>query len=266
MIKQLWKYCFLALLVLPLSIQCSKTETPGASGLKLSITFNNIPFNETLETSWGFSCVIEGLKKTILFDTGGSGDILLANMEKMGIDPKQIDIVALSHYHGDHTNGLRKFLEQNPKVTVYMPQSFPDTFQLAVEKTGAQVKTVTGPCILIEGLHSTGEMGQEIIEQSLVLETAKGPVVITGCAHPGIDNIVDKSRRILEKDAYLVLGGFHLGQTPEAEIQQIIGNFKNMGVEKVAPTHCTGDKAIEMFRQAWGDMSVEAGCGAVIEL
>jgi len=236
------------------------------SALRLTVVFNNEPYMQGLETSWGFACVIEGLTQTILFDTGGDGQILLANMKKLGIDPGIIELVGLSHFHGDHTNGLENFLETNPAVTVCMPQSFPDSFQRGVKNLGAVVKTISGPELLFDGVYTTGEMGQAIIEQSFILDTPRGLVVVNGCSHPGIDRIVRKAKQICNKDIYLVLGGFHLGQASEERIQEIIRTFKELGVKKVGATHCTGDKAIELFRRAWGDDYVDCGCGAVIEL
>jgi len=238
----------------------------AASALRLTVVFNNEPCKKALQTAWGFACVIEGLKQTILFDTGGNGDILLANMKKLGVDPGIVELVVLSHFHGDHTNGLENFLQQNPAVTVCMPKSFPDSFQQRVKGQGAVIKTVSGPELLFDGVYSTGEMGQAIIEQSLILDTSLGLVVVNGCSHPGIDNIVKKAKQIGGKEIYLVLGGFHLGQASDGKIREIIRTFKELGVKKVGPTHCTGDRAAVLFRQAWGDDFVDCGCGAVIEL
>ena len=162
--------------------------------------------------------------------------------------------------------GLENFLLQNPAVTVCMPQSFPDSFQQSVKDQGAVVKTVSKPERIFSGVYSTGEMGQAIIEQSFILDTPKGLVVVNGCSHPGIDRIVKKAGEICNKEIYLVLGGFHLGQASEERIQEIIRTLKELGVKKVGATHCTGDKAMELFRQAWGDDYVDCGCGAVIDL
>ena len=230
------------------------------------MVFNNEPYKQELETSWGFACVIEGLSQTILFDTGGDGKILLANMQKLGIDPGTVELVPLSHFHGDHTNGLENFLEINPAVTVCMPQSFPDSFQQRVKGQGAVVKTVSSPELLFDCVYTTGEMGQAIIEQSLILDTPRGLVVVNGCSHPGIDRIAGKAKEVCNKEIYMVLGGFHLGQASEKRIQEIIRTLKDLGVKKVGATHCTGDKAMELFRRAWGDDYVDCGCGAVIEL
>ena len=108
--------CFLIVLLFPLL----------ATGQKETITVicDNYPYKEGLNTSWGFSCLIKGLEKTILFDTGVSGTILLANMTKLGIHPEDIDLVVLSHDHDDHVGGLPGFLEKYHDVTVYFPNTF----------------------------------------------------------------------------------------------------------------------------------------------
>ena len=255
-----------ALFLLLVMADFSASGPTEPSTLKLTIVFNNVPYNQRLETSWGFACVIEGLEKNVLFDTGGNGRILLSNMKILDIDPAIIDLVVLSHFHGDHTNGLESVLQQNPEVAVYMPESFPDSFQASVGSLGADVIPVGGPLKIFDIVHTTGEMGSSIIEQSLIVDTSKGLVVITGCAHPGIVGIVRKAGQLLDKEIYLVIGGFHLNQMTAEQVRGIIREFKELGVRKVGATHCTGDQAIALFRQTWGDDYVESGCGAVIEL
>ena len=110
----------------------------------------------------------------------------------------------------------------------------------------------------------TGEMGVQIPEQALILDTSHGIVVITGCAHPGIVDIVKKAKELMNKDIELVFGGFHLGGTPEARVREIIGRFREMGVKRVGATHCTGDEAIQMFRDEYGENFVEMGVGRKI--
>jgi 7,8-dihydropterin-6-yl-methyl-4-(beta-D-ribofuranosyl)aminobenzene 5'-phosphate synthase len=234
--------------------------------LKITVLFDNIPQAEGLTTDWGYACLVEGLDETILFDSGASGEILMANIDRLGVDASAVDVIVLSHFHGDHTGGLRSFLQRNADVTIYMPESFPREFQEEVRATGAEVFTVSGPTRLFGPAHSTGEMGQQIIEQSLIVETSRGLVVITGCAHPGILRIVAAARTYLGQDVELVTGGFHLMRTSEQMVQAVLAGLENEGVRRVAPSHCTGEEVIAMFRAAWGDDFVASGCGAVIEL
>ena len=237
-----------------------------ASLIRLSVIFNNVSFDTCLKTSWGFSCLIEGTKDTILFDTGDQGDILLYNMKRMNIDPMGIDIVFLSHAHADHTGGLEALLKKNNRVTVYLPESFPISFKQTVKTYGASVKAVDGPIQILDHVYSSGKMGDPIKEQALILKTPDGVAVITGCAHPGIANVVGKAKDLFNDDFCLVMGGFHLRGMTDPQIREIIRKLKQLGVDKIAPSHCTGEKAIDLFRKSWRDNFLEGGAGAIIEL
>jgi 7,8-dihydropterin-6-yl-methyl-4-(beta-D-ribofuranosyl)aminobenzene 5'-phosphate synthase len=147
---------------------------------EITVVYDNNPHKEGLKTSWGFSCLIRGIEKTILFDTRGDGSLLLRNMKGMGIDPRQIDLIVLSHIHGDHVGGLRSILEKNPDVIVYMPESFPEDFKEDVKGCGTKVIEVRGPFKICEHVYSTGEMGTWIKEQSLIVKTEKGILVVRG--------------------------------------------------------------------------------------
>lgn len=239
---------------------------PKPPNYRITVIFNNIPYVHELQTSWGFSCLVQGFDQTILFDTGGNGEIFLANMKDLGIDPGVVDVVVLSHIHADHTGGLGAFLRQNANVTVYLPCSFPHAFQQQIKHLGADVVEINGPMRLFDKVHSTGEMGNGIKEQALILNTSKGLVVITGCAHPGIENVVRKARQYLQKDIYLIMGGFHLTGAGLSEIRKRIDNLRALDIEKVAPSHCTGKAAIARFREVWGDDFLPGGCGAMIDL
>ncbi|WP_303905112.1 MBL fold metallo-hydrolase [Thiohalomonas denitrificans] len=235
--------------------------------VRLHVVFNNLPYKAGLQTEWGFACLIDGLDKVVLFDTGGNGDVLLSNMQRLGLDAEAVEAVVLSHIHGDHTGGLDTFLARNPDVTVYLPESFPAAFGREVIRLGAAVETVSaGPRQLLDSIHSTGEMNHGIKEQALIVDTPRGLVVITGCAHPNVANMAEQAQAYLGKNIYLLMGGFHLGGRSDAEIRAVIKRLKALGVKKVAPSHCTGDNAIRLFRDAWQDDFIEGGLGAVIEV
>jgi 7,8-dihydropterin-6-yl-methyl-4-(beta-D-ribofuranosyl)aminobenzene 5'-phosphate synthase len=242
------------------------TEKLDRERLRLYVVFNNVSYQQGLETGWGFACLIEGLEKTILFDTGGNGEILLANMQHLGLDVNKVDAIVLSHIHGDHTGGLDAVLKRNPDVTVFIPVSFPASFQQEVKRYGAQIETVSGPRQLLSNVHSTGEMDGSLTEQALIVDTQQGLIVITGCAHPNVADMAEQAQTYRDKNIYLLMGGFHLGGKSNNEIIAIIDRLKALGVRKVAPSHCTGDKAIDLFRKAWANDFIEGGLGAVIEV
>ena len=234
--------------------------------LRLRVVFNNVPHRAGLTTAWGFACWVATPGKTVLFDTGSSGDILLATMDELGLEPGQVAAVVLSHIHGDHCGGLSAFLARNADVTVYVPASFPASFRQEVVAAGAAVETVAGPRTLFPGVHSTGEMGWSVREQALIVDCEAGLVLITGCAHPDVAEFAVRARSYRNRPLHLVMGGFHLGGKSESAVAATIARLETLGVRKVAPSHCTGDRAIRMFREAWGEDFVEGGLGAVIEL
>lgn len=230
----------------------------------ITIIYDNNRYDDRLNTAWGFSCVVKCPPNTILFDTGGDGRILLNNMAKLGIEPKEIDIVMLSHAHGDHVNGLTRFLEHNSKVTAYIPISFPQQIKDEVKAAGAKLEEIDESGELLDGIFTTGELNGDIKEQSLVLITPKGLVVTTGCAHPGIVNIAKKAMEITGERIYLLVGGFHLGGASPSQIKYIVESLLQLKVEKVAPCHCSGEVARIVFSDYFGDNYIDCGAGKVI--
>ena len=233
----------------------------GERGIKITIVYDNYPYDRRLQSDWGFSCLVILRERALLFDTGGDGDLLLENMKKLGIDPKRISTVFLSHIHGDHVGGLPAFLRQNRKVTVYVPGSFPARLKEEIRYSGATLEEVRQAAEVFPGVFTTGELDGGIKEQSLVLRSPRGLVVITGCAHPGIVNVVRKAKEIGKDRIYLVLGGFHLGGADPSSIGEVIEIFLKLGVEKVAPCHCSGDRARKLFEKHFGSSYIPSGVG-----
>jgi 7,8-dihydropterin-6-yl-methyl-4-(beta-D-ribofuranosyl)aminobenzene 5'-phosphate synthase len=229
----------------------------------ITILYNNVGHDPSLETAWGFSALVERNGETLLFDTGGDGAILMRNMSALGIDPGQIQSVVLSHIHGDHTEGLNAILNKGLQPTIYIPPSFPTNYKDSLKQIVPIIEVEPGQTIM-EGILTTGEMGTSIPEQALIIRTTKGMVIITGCAHPGIVNLVDRAIQLVGDPVYLVMGGFHLGSASNTQITSILEQFRRLGVQKVAPSHCTGDVAIRMFREEYGDDFIESGVGCVI--
>ena len=240
--------------------------TKDSNAIEITIVYDNNLFDTKLKNAWGFSCLIKGLEKTILFDTGGDGEILLNNMKKLSINPKEIDVIFLSHEHWDHTGGLNDFLKENKNIVVYLLPSFPEDIKKNIINAGAKLVEIKSPAYLCEGAVSTGELGNGIKEQSLVIETDKGLVIITGCAHPGIVKIVEKAKEYLEQNVYMVIGGFHLAIFSDTELKKIIQQFRKLGVEKVGPCHCSGDRCRELLKEEYQKDYIEIGVGKFIKI
>lgn len=237
-------------------------SSSGSPDIVITTVFDNYGIDRRLSTRWGFAAVISTPTSAVLFDTGDDGATLLANMKTLGIDPRGITSVVISHIHADHMGGLGDFLQANAQVQVFIPQSFPDHVRRAIDAAGAVYQDVGGPIRIAPGIRTTGPLGTSPQEQALVIETSKGLVVITGCAHPGIVSILRKAKAMTPNaNIALVMGGFHLLSATSGEIDKIVRSFRELGVRRVAPSHCTGDLARSRFKKAFGPNYVESGLG-----
>jgi len=196
--------------------------------MKLTTVYDNEVYPEAsatgLTSEWGFSCLIEVSGERILFDTGGDGSILLRNMERLGIDPEDPATIVLSHEHWDHTGGLSDLLRTNHAAEVYLLESFSESFKNKIKNPVIEVRE---PAKICDRVHTTGELGTSIKEQSLVLKTKSGMVVVTGCAHPGIGEIMDAASGF--GGICGIIGGFH--GFSEYHLLN--------GVKFLSPCHCT---------------------------
>jgi 7,8-dihydropterin-6-yl-methyl-4-(beta-D-ribofuranosyl)aminobenzene 5'-phosphate synthase len=235
------------------------------SDIKVTIIYDNYDFKDGLKSDWGFSCLIELPDQTILFDTGARSGIFEKNFKALNIDPQSIDMVVVSHDHYDHTGGLSTFLEMNNNVPVYILQSFSDKTKEIITENNTKAVYKQEITEISKNVFLSGELQGKIEEQSLAINTDKGLVVITGCSHPGINKILEHFKTSLNKEIYMVLGGFHLMRMNEEEIDQIITKMRSLGVQKCGATHCTGKKQINQFKDVFGDNYVQMGVGNVVE-
>lgn len=121
---------------------------------------------------------------------------------------------------------------------------------------------VKNPMTITEQVRTTGELGTSIMEQSLIVETSGGLIVITGCAHPGIVEIVRWAKTYGE--VYLALGGFHLMNENASRLSSVVAALKGLGVQEVAPFHCAGNEARQLFHAESDTKFMPTGVGTVI--
>lgn len=237
---------------------------PPPHPLKLTILYDNTITDARLTADWGFAALVEYDGDVLLFDTG-AGPILLDNMEQLGIDPARIEMVVLSHEHDDHVGGLQALLDKGLQLAVYVPSTFSTYFK---ERIGAQTELVevTAPLEIRPGIYATGS-ADGMREQALLAETASGSVLLVGCAHPGVVELVRKAEAIVPAKVALLTGGFHLASvTDESVLNTMIDDLRALGVAKIMPAHCTGDLASAMFKEAYGEAYSDAGAGRVVTL
>lgn len=213
--------------------------------IKITVVYDNEVKQPGLIADWGFSCLIEAQDMPrILFDTGAAGSILLHNMRELGIDPGAISLVVISHPHGDHTGGLQDIMEANKDIELYLPQSFWGGI------SAKKLTKIKEPLQICPNVFSTGELGG--IEQSLVINTNKGLLVVVGCSHPGVGNILDAASRFGK--VYGIVGGFHG-----------FHNFNRLNpLSLICPCHCTQYKS--EIKHLFQDRCLDCGAGMVIEL
>lgn len=265
----MFKYLIFCLFFLFQNCQGQDDMNQNRDDSKISITvvYDNIRCDWTLTSEWGFGCVIQTEKDTVLFDTGSKGSVLLDNMAKLNIDSHSIHSVVISHNHYDHQGGLKDFLSVNSKVTVFVPNSSPSDLENEINSKSAKTVRVDSLMQINETMFSAGELKGIIPEQSLVVQSPKGLVIVTGCAHPGIVRIIEHVKPLFPYEPiYLAMGGFHLKSETTQAIEQIVKTLQDDGVQKIAPSHCTGEAAIQIFKNRFGKDFVESGVGRRIDL
>ncbi|MBL7084663.1 MAG: MBL fold metallo-hydrolase [Candidatus Omnitrophica bacterium] len=231
----------------------------------ITIVYDNQLHDKTLRSGWGFSCLIEQSNKKILFDTGDNLEKLSFNLSNLQINPRDFEAIVLSHNHWDHTGGLQTVLGKNRNCKLYFGKSYPASFQERLKSQSVDYVLVEDIRSIAEGIFVGPEMGGfGLREVPLTLQTDKGLVIITGCAHPGILKIVEKVKQELGKNIYLVLGGFHLGMS--LGLKSIVKGLREIRVEKVAPCHCTGDRAVNLFQEKFKENFIKVGAGLKIEI
>ncbi|MBN2231612.1 MAG: MBL fold metallo-hydrolase [Deltaproteobacteria bacterium] len=214
--------------------------------MKLTIVYDNDIFDRSPGIpDHGFSCLVENGDAVVLFDTGAGGAILTKNMARLGIDPTRITAVVISHEHYDHHGGLPALLPALTDPLIYRLE--PGRY----ERQDVREIIVRAPMTIFPGIHSTGRLpGQPLDEQSLLLETDTGIVVLTGCSHPGVATIL----RAAAKRGKLIglIGGLH----GFADLELLAP------LARIHPCHCTVYK--QEIRRRFPETA--GGCGVGMEL
>jgi len=249
----------------------------------------------------GLSFWIECGDRRILFDTGQS-DVLVRNAETLGVNLNETDAIVLSHGHYDHTGGLSEILGIIPKATIYLhPAAIEPKFcrktsgvksigmpylaKKAVQKshvvwtaTPAQICpgiSVTGQVSRINSFEDVGgaffvdencRIPDELLDdQALFIESAKGLVVVLGCAHSGVVNTLEYISKLTSRNKiYAVIGGMHLLQASEERTKRTIVAFRKYDVRRIGLAHCTGADAVQRFSDTFKERCFTCSAGTKI--
>lgn len=233
---------------------------------ELLVVFDNVPGVPGLIAGWGYAALVRGFGKTVLFDTGSDGTTLLSNMRALSVQPASIDIVVLSHAHADHAGGLPELLGAAGDVDLVVPEGLPRGLEEAIRASGARPRTAAPGETLVEGVTTTGSLPGKHVEQGLILRGEAGPVLVTGCAHPGIATMVTEASRVVGEPVEMAVGGFHLHVFRKGSIREMAAELKGLGLRRIAPSHCTGDRATAILADVFGEGFIESGLGRTIAL
>ena len=276
------------------------TALPAPLG-RVTILYDAFGENHQLTPDWGFAALVEYGGKRILFDTGNNGEIFEHNVKALGVDLKRLDFAVISHRHGDHIAGLNYLLKVNPKVRIYAPKEGFGVFGSGLPATFLRTDTTLPPRMryfagirpeqlrggtpwpsadftwidsvtqIMPGVAIVSTVSQnpgtlELRELSLAIDTPDGLVILVGCSHPGIETILEASRRV-DPHVHLIFGGLHLVNTPDPEIARLAAALRDQWkVDFIAPGHCTGEPAFAALSQTFGSRYVYAGLGTSVPI
>jgi 7,8-dihydropterin-6-yl-methyl-4-(beta-D-ribofuranosyl)aminobenzene 5'-phosphate synthase len=269
---------------------------------RVTILYDAFSANPALTRDWGFSALVEHDGKHILFDTGNNPEIFEHNLKALNIDLAKLDFVVVSHRHADHASGLKYLLKVNPGVTVYVPADggngfggveIPPAFFRSEPLLPAKMRYYDGAYpehVRFGKLYDTGHFvfvdkltevtpgiflvytvskitrTLELPELTLAIKGPHGLILVDGCSHSGIEEILQAASAV-DPRTHIVFGGLHLVQTPVQEIDRIVDSLKNKWkLDLIAPGHCTGEPAFLRLQKAFGDDYLYAGAGTRLEI
>jgi 7,8-dihydropterin-6-yl-methyl-4-(beta-D-ribofuranosyl)aminobenzene 5'-phosphate synthase len=265
---------------------------------RVTILYDAFGGRPGLIRDWGFAALVEFGGRRILFDTGNNAETFARNVRALGVDLGRLDFVVISHRHGDHIAGLDSLLRINPGVRIYAPKegfgvfgaALPGTFyrrdftlpdsmryfegaapeelrfgtpwpQANFTWVDSLTEVVPGVAIISTVSKTPGTL--ELRELSLALRTPQGLVLLVGCSHPGIEEILAASRPLNQR-IDLIFGGLHLVNSPDTAVARISTSLRDhWQVARIAPGHCTGEPAFAELRRVFGAGYVYAGLGTV---
>ena len=287
----------LAVVVLLLT-SMAVAETPN----RVTILYDSFGKSPSLTMDWGFAALVEYGGKRILFDTGNNSEIFEHNVKAAGVDLQKLDLVVMSHRHGDHMGGLAYLLRVNPTVKIYAPKERsgvygddqpsstwyrkdeslpveqryykgapPEIIHMGAAWPGVNFqlidkKTEIAPGMFLIALVSDQPGTMEVHELSLAIRTPDGLVLVVGCSHPGVEHILDEASTI-DPHISILVGGLHKIQAPDLEVERVARELRDQyNLDRVAPGHCTGEPEFVALKRAFGNHYVYAGVGSVVDL
>ena len=274
---------------------------PDPAKAQITVLYDAFGRDPALQKDWGYAAFVAVGGKRILFDTGNNAEVLAKNVAAKDVDLAKLDFVVMSHRHGDHMGGMSYLLSVNPKVKIYapkegfgvygadLPSAFyrkddslpaeqryydgkpPEVMRFGTAWPQANITLVDKTTEIAPGIHLIALVSDkpgtlELRELSLAIQTPNGMVIVVGCSHTGIDNIV-KAAAAISPTIQLVVGGFHLVVAKDPDIEATIATLRDTyKVAYIAPGHCTGEPTFTALKKAFGERYLYAGLGSTFVL
>ena len=226
--------------------------------IRITVLVDNNSLIKGLEKRWGLSIYVEAYGHRFLFDTDTDPQALSKNAQLLNIDLSKTEFIIISHSHGDHTGGLKLFSRIRSGITVFFPAK--SGLDRRIRELGLIPAPVHETRQVLDNVYIIGELraGFGLWEQALGIKKDDKLIVITGCCHPGVDNIVTKALREIGGKLFIVIGGFH------SPSKQALDNVLRYNPWKIYPLHCSGYFSIDYIRRKDPERIGIGGAGLVI--
>lgn len=253
--------------------------------MKIVTIIDNLVYDSKLTAEHGFSLYLEKDNKKILFDTGQTGRFI-NNAKILGINISDIDAVVLSHGHYDHTGGLLEFVKYNRKAWIYAKKDiFLEKYKDHNQYIGIPFdQTLFSDRMVF--IDKTTEFGEDIFivpeitifnqndthfdnmlikkgdtyhpdefldEQFLVVKKSNSLIIITGCSHRGVTNIIKAAVDYFNLEVEMLIGGFHFRSKNDEYVEKIIDNLKKFNIQNIGVSHCTGVDKYCLMKKRFGE-------------
>jgi 7,8-dihydropterin-6-yl-methyl-4-(beta-D-ribofuranosyl)aminobenzene 5'-phosphate synthase len=263
------------------------------------------PDDRGLQPEHGLSFYIEINGHVYLSDAGKS-DVFADNAVRLGLDLAKVDAVVISHHHHDHGGGLVRFLKENGRARVYLRESHTEDFvadsppdplrYIGLNKAlfndhHERIEMISDNQEVAPGLHlltdipdqfpkPEGDIHLQVLRQdgglqpdefkheiATVIEGQSGLVLLTGCAHQGVLNMLVAAKKAFpDKPIQAVVGGFHLHHEDLGVVKQVGESLLGENIPLIYSGHCTGNKAMCLLEAGLGNRFQKLFTGRVIVL